>query len=115
MATAANLPPARMGDFELPPSDKQITENRKEVTWDANMKSTRTLGSVVKVLKETFDMFKKSDPNFIIVSFIDPTVVIKSASDYDKHAANFKTVFPAEIMGAKAFLGSNVRCIDDAD
>jgi hypothetical protein len=50
-------------------------------------------------------MFKKSDPDFTIVSFIDPTVVIKSASDYDKHAANFKTVFPAEIMRAKAFLG----------
>jgi hypothetical protein len=121
MAGPTKSPSATTGELELPPTDAMTAQSHKEVTWSAtpeeNAKETvekrknlikyeisSTL-SVKKVLKETFTMFKETDPGLLLVSKTDATVLIKTPADFDKiPTEKSPTLFPADIAGGKTYI-----------
>jgi hypothetical protein len=121
MAMTTNHPAEATGEFETPPTDAALVQQRKEVSWSATPKENAqetiekrknpikytviaTL-SVKVVLKDTLTMFKKTDPGFLLVSKEDSTVTLQTAADVDKIPNDqFPKLFPAEILNGKVFM-----------
>jgi hypothetical protein len=134
MASTTNLPPERMGEFELPPTADIVAQRRKEVSWSAtpdqidqetvNKRKQRIQYEIISsmsvklVLKDTFTMFKTTDPHFLLISPTDTKTIIKTADDFDKiPAKDFPRLFPAEIKNGKTWIllytvsDMNISCL----
>ena len=121
MAAPTPLPSATMDDFELPPSADAAAQNNKEVSWSATPgeidqetieKLKRrityeidTTMAVKVVLKETYRQFKTTDPKLLFVSAADPSLILRTADDFDRiPLADFPKFFPAEVKNGKTWL-----------
>jgi hypothetical protein len=109
---------ALMGAFELLPSEAELHQSRKEVSWSATPKETEAETaekrkmpitysivanlSLITGFKTTLTILQATDPSFILISNIDLTVPLWNASEDDKlSTADIKKYFPAEISGNK--------------
>jgi hypothetical protein len=122
MVSTTNLPPDLMGEFELPPTADIVAQRRKEVLWSAtpeqidqetvNKRKQRIQYEIISsmsvklVLKDTFTMFKSTNPQFLLISPTETTpIIIKTADDFDKISAqDFPRLFPAEIKNGKTWI-----------
>jgi hypothetical protein len=121
MAMTTNPPAETTGELELPPSDAVLAQNHKGVSWSTTPKENaqQTIEkrkipvkyiflsklSVKTVLKDTLNMFQKTDPEFLLVSRIDRTVILQTASDVDKFSSDdFPKLFPASVLNGKTFM-----------
>jgi hypothetical protein len=134
MVSTTNLPPDPMGEFELPPTAGIVAQRWKEASWSATpeqidketVKKRKqriqyeiiSSMSVKLVLKDTFTMFKTTDPQFLLISPTETSTIIKTADDFDKiPAQDFLRLFPAEIKNSKTWMSlyavthMNISCL----
>jgi hypothetical protein len=92
MASSKDPPPWTMGEVELPPTAAVAAQSNVEVAWSATPEEidhemieklkkriTYEIASamtITLVMKETFNVFKVTDPKLIFVSLKGPTVII---------------------------------------